>query len=106
VNGLTNESENALPLDESFWDHWHHSKVGIGIPVSEDKTMNVLAVLEDIYYTVDQDTEETKRLIIMMAAILLASKDDQADAVWQEMVISESIINMDQGLQEMLNEKP
>ena len=68
--------------------------------------MNVLAVLEDIYYTVDQDTEETKRLIIMMAAILLASKDDQADAVWQEMVISESIINMDQGLQEMLNEKP
>ena len=100
-----NESESALPLDESFWEHWHHTKVGVGIPVSEDKTMNVLAVLEDIYYTVDKDREEAKRLIIMMAAILLASKDDQADAVWQEMVVSESMIDLDTNLKEILDER-
>jgi hypothetical protein len=100
-----NESENALPLDESFWEHWHHTKVGVGIPVSEDKTMNVLAVLEDIYHTVDINKDEAKRLIIMMAAILLASKDDQADEVWQEMVVSESMIDLDANLKEILNEE-
>ena len=105
MTGLTNESENALPLDESFWDHWHHTKTVVGIPVSEDKTMNVLGVLEDIYHTVDEDKDEAKRLIIMMGAILLASKDDQADAIWQEMVVSESVINMDEGLKELLNEE-
>jgi hypothetical protein len=100
-----NESENALPLDESFWEHWHHTKVGVGIPVSEDKTMNVLAVLEDIYYTVDQNKDEAKRLIIMMAAILLASKDDQAEEIWQEMVVSESMLDLEENLKEILNEE-
>ena len=102
---MTNESGNALPLDESFWEHWHHTKIGVGIPISENKTMNVLAVLEDIYNTVDVDKDEAKRLIIMMAAILLASKDNQANEVWQEMVVSESIINMDKGLEDILNEE-
>lgn len=105
MNGLTNESKNVLPLDESFWEHWHHSKVGVGIPISEDKTMNVLGVLEDIYMTIDRSTEEAKRLIIMMAAILLASKDDQAEAVWQELVVSESMLELEDNLKEILNEE-
>lgn len=105
MNGLTNESENALPLDESFWDYWHNTKTMVGIPVSENKTMNVLGVLEDIYYSVDRDAEETKSLIIMMAAILLASKDDQADAIWQEMVVTESMTAIDKELKEILDEK-
>jgi hypothetical protein len=78
----------------------------VGIPVSDDKMMNVLAVLEDIYNVIDEDTEEAKRLIIMMAAILLASKDGEADAVWLEMVVSESMADLDKGLKEILNEKP
>ena len=78
----------------------------VGIPVSDDKMMNVLAVLEDIYDTIDKDTDEAKRLIIMMAAILLASKDGEADAVWLEMVVSESMADLDKGLKEILNEKP
>lgn len=102
---MTNESENALPLNEEFWEHWHHTKVGVGIPISATKTMNVLAVLEDIYHTVDRDKDEAKRLIVMMAAILLASKDNQAEAIWAEMVVSESVMNMDEGLKDILNEE-
>ena len=104
MNGLTNESENVLPLDSSFWQHWRHTKVVVAIPVSETKNMNVLAVLEDIYDTIDTKPDEAKRMVIMMAAILLASKDDQADAVWQEMVVAESMHNMDKNLKEILNE--
>jgi len=79
---LTNESENALPLDETFWNHIEHSGFTIGIPVSEDKMMNVLEVLHDIYDTIEDDPEEGRKLIIMMAAILVASKDGHADKVW------------------------
>ena len=102
---MTNESENALPLDESFWEHWHHTKIGVGIPVSKNKTMNVLAVLEDIYYTIDKSADEAKRLIIMTAAILLASKDDQAEEIWAEMVVSESMLELDENLKEILDEE-
>ena len=79
---MTNESENALPLDETFWNHIEHSGFTIGIPVSEDKMMNVLEVLHDIYDTIEDDPEEGRKLIIMMAAILVASKDGHADKVW------------------------
>ena len=67
--------------------------------------MNVLAVLEDIYYTIDKSADEAKRLIIMTAAILLASKDDQAEEIWAEMVISESMLELDENLKEILDEE-
>ena len=102
---MTNESENALPLDESFWDHLEHSGYTIGIPVSEDKIMNVNEVLEDIYYTIEEDPEEAQRLIIMMAAILIASKDGMADKVWEEMTVSESMKSLDTEIGKILDEK-
>ena len=102
---MTNESENALPLDETSWDHLEHSGFTIGIPVSEDKIMNVNEVLEDIYYTIEEDPEEAQRLIIMMAAILVASKDGMADKVWEEMTVSESMKSLDKEIGKILNEE-
>jgi hypothetical protein len=92
-------------LDESFWAHLEHSGYTIGIPVSDDKIMNVNEVLEDIYYTIDEDPEEAQRLIIMMAAILIASKDGMADKVWEEMTVSESMKTLDKEIGKILNEE-
>jgi hypothetical protein len=102
---LTNESENALPLDETFWNHIEHSGFTIGIPVSEDKMMNVLEVLRDIYDTIEDDPEEGRKLVIMMAAILVASKDGHADKVWEELSVQESMKDLDITLKEILDEK-
>jgi len=102
---LTNESENALPLDETFWNHIEHCGFTIGIPVSEEKIMNVLEVLRDIYDTIEDDPEEGRKLIIMMAAILVASKDGHADKVWEELSVQESMKDLDITLKEILNEE-
>jgi len=102
---LTNESENALPLDETFWEHIEHSGFTIGIPVSDNKMMNVLEVLHDIYDTINDDPNEGRKLIIMMAAILVASKDGHADKVWEELSVQESMENLDLALKEILDEK-
>ena len=103
---MTNESEDALPLDESFWNHIKHNSFTIGIPVSEDKIMNILEVLHDIYDAINDDPEEGRKLIIMMAAILIASKDGNGDKIWEELSVQESMANFDRGIQEILNEKP
>ncbi len=102
---MTNESENALPLDETFWNHIEHCGFSIGIPVSEHKMMNVLEVLHDIYDTIEQDPDEGRRLVIMMAAILVASKDGHADKVWEELSVQESMKDLDITLKEILDEK-
>ena len=100
------ESDNALPLDSTIWQHIAHMDFTIGIPVSENKTLNILGALEDIYDVVDTDPDEAKQCIIALAAIFVASRHDKADLVWEELSVQESMANFDEGIREILNEKP
>lgn len=106
MNGLTNESENVLPLDSKFWDYARTSEFSIGIPVSDKKLLNIVGALEDIYQTIDKDPEESKECLIMLAAIFVASSMGKADEVWEEFAVRESMQSFDQDLKEILNEKP
>ena len=99
------ESENALPLDSSFWEHCKHLDFTVGIPVSETRTMDVIQVLQDIYETLEDDVEEGKKLVIAMAAILVASKDGKADAIWEELSIQEAMKDVDSHIKDILNEE-
>ena len=67
--------------------------------------MNVLEVLHDIYDTIEDDPDEGRKLIIMMAAILVASKDGHADKVWEELSVQESMKDLDLALKEILDEE-
>ena len=98
------ESENALPLDSSFWEHTKHLDFTVGIPVSENRMMDVIQVLQDIYETIEEDVEEGKKLIIAMAAILVASKDGKADMLWEELSVQEAMRNVDNHIKDILNE--
>jgi hypothetical protein len=106
VNGLTDESKNALPLDNKFWDHARNNEVYIGIPVSDKKMLNIIGALEDIYMTINEDPEESKECLIMLAAIFVASSQGKADEVWEEFAVRESMKSFDTDLKEILNEKP
>ena len=100
------ESDNALPLDSTIWEHIAHMDFTIGIPVSENKTLNILGALEDIYDAIEADPDEAKQCVIALAAIFVASRHDKADLVWEELSVQESMANFDEGIREILNEKP
>ena len=99
------ESDSALPLDSTIWEHIAHMDFTIGIPVSENKTLNILGALEDIYNSIDEDIDEAKQCVIALAAIFVASRHDKADLVWEELSVQESMANFDSGLKEILDEK-
>ncbi len=105
MNGLTNESENALPMDSSIWKHIEHMDMSIGIPVSEEKTLDILAALEDIYTAIDTDPEDAKHCVVALAAIFVASSVGKADIVWQEYAIKEAMETLDESLKEILDEE-
>ena len=100
------ESENALPLDNSFWEHTEHLDFTVGIPVSETRMMDVIQVLRDIYETVEENVEEGKKLIIAMASILVASRYDKDDELWEQFAVEEAMKDFDKHLKGILNEKP
>jgi hypothetical protein len=101
------ESDNALPpLDHTFWEHVDHLDFAIGIPVSEDRLLDVVGALHDIYDAlVEKDIEDAKMCTTALAAILVASKYGKAEEVWEEFSIKEAMTNFDNHMKEILDEK-
>ena len=101
------ESNNALPpLDNKFWEHLKHLEFSIGIPISETKMLNILGALEDIYVALsNDDVEEATHCLTALGALLVASKYDKADEVWEELVVKEAMHNFDKHLREVIDEE-
>ena len=101
------ESENALPLDDSFWDHIEHMDFAIGIPVAEDRMLDIISALRDVYETIcEGELDEAKMCVTALAAILVASKYGKAEEVWEEFSIKEAMRDFDTSIKEILDEKP
>lgn len=100
------ESENALPLDDSFWDHVDTLDFAITIPVSENRMLDIVNALRDIYDTlVEGDIEDAKMCTTALAAILVASRYGKADEVWEEFSVREAMTNIDSHIKEILSEE-
>lgn len=101
------ESENALPLDDSFWDHIEHMDFAIAIPVSDTRMLDIISALRDVYETICKgELDEAKMCVTALAAILVASKYDKAEEVWEEFSIKEAMRDFDTSIKEILDEKP
>ena len=100
------ESESALPLDNSFWEHIEHLDFAIAIPVSNTRMLDVISALRDVYETIcEGELDEAKMCVTALAAILVASKYGKAEEVWEEFSIKEAMSNFDSSLKEILDEE-
>lgn len=93
-------------MDDKFWEHANHLDFDIVIKLSEDKYINILTALHDVYEAIDRDPQEAKFLATSIAGLLLASRYGKTDEVYEEMVVHAAKKSMDQGLRDLLNEKP
>jgi len=100
------ESTSAYPLDSSIWEHIQHMNYSVGIPVSETRVLDILSALHDVYETIAEDPEAAQELLIGLAAILTAVKEDKADTVFEEFMVKDIMQNFDKGIENILNEKP
>jgi CO dehydrogenase/acetyl-CoA synthase delta subunit len=100
------ESESALPLDNSFWEHIEHLDFAIAIPVSDTRMLDIISALRDVYETIcENKLEEAKMCVTALAAILVASKYGKAEEVWEEFSVKEAMSNFDNSMREILDEK-
>jgi CO dehydrogenase/acetyl-CoA synthase delta subunit len=100
------ESESALPLDDSFWEHIEHMDFAIAIPVSDTRMLDIISALRDVYETIcEGELDEAKMCVTALAAILVASKYDKAEEVWEEFSIKEAMRDFDTSIKEILDEK-
>jgi hypothetical protein len=98
------ESEIVLPLDETIWRHVEHMEGSIGIAVTEDKTLDLLGALYDIYHVNIEDQQGAQELLIGLAALLVAAPLGQAEKVWNELRVNEGMKNFELKVKEILDE--
>jgi hypothetical protein len=91
-------------MDDSFWEHADHLDFSMIIQLSESKHLNILHALHDVYLAIDDDPEEAKFLITGIAALMLSSKYNKTDEVFNEIVVQMAKKDMDYELKELLNE--
>jgi hypothetical protein len=98
------ESEIVLPLDENIWEHVANMDGSVGIRLSESRVLDLLGALYDIYHVSKEDINEAQDLLIGLAALLVAAPMDQADKVWEELQVRESMKNFELSIKEVLDE--
>jgi len=98
------ESEKLLPLDDTLWDYVKGIDGTLGIPVSEFKTLDLIGALYDIYWAIKTEDEDAKDLVIALTALLLAAPLGQAERVWEEIVVKDSMKNFELQAKKVLDE--
>lgn len=100
------ESEIVLPLDETIWDMVDNLDASIGIQVTEDKALDLIGALYDVYCCIKDSPKDASDLVIGLAALIIAAPMGQADKVWQELQVNEGMKNFELKAKEVLNEEP
>ena len=98
------ESEKLLPLDDTLWDYVKGIDGTLGIPVSESKTLDLIGAHYDIYWAIKTEDEDAKDLDIALTALLLAAPLGQAERVWEEIVVKDSMKNFELQAKKVLDE--
>lgn len=98
------ESEIVLPLDETIWDYVDKMEGSIGIHISETRVLDLLGALYDVYEVNKTNQVEAQELIIGLTALLVAAPLDQADKVWEELSVRESMKNFELQVKEVLDD--
>ena len=99
------ESNSALPLDKTFWEHIEHIDFAVVIPVAEDRMLNIVDALHDIYNTIcSGDQAKAEKTVTALAAILVASRYGKATEVWEEYSVQEAMAAFDSSLKGVLDD--
>ena len=96
------ESEIAFPLDETIWSHVRHMEGTIAIQVTQDKMLDIMGALYDVYFAYQEDKDEGNALLIGLAALILAAPFGKAEDIWTELQVRDSMKNFEVKAREML----
>ena len=96
------ESEIAFPLDETIWSHVRHMDGTIAIQVTQDKMLDIMGALYDVYFAYQEDKDEGNALLIGLAALILAAPFGKAEEIWTELQVRDSMKNFEVKAREML----
>jgi hypothetical protein len=100
-----NESESvSMDNPEDVWDYIKDNPLLMGLPLSDNKGIDILSALRDVYETSKKNPEGARMLLTLLANILVASAQGEGNEVMEEIIVLDALANMDDDLKEILDE--
>ena len=101
------ESENAfLNNNEEVWDFIKEHPRYIGIPISNNKGLDILNALRDVWIINKTSQEKANNMLTMLAAVLVSAEAGHGDEIVEEVLVQEAMMEFEEQAKEILNERP
>lgn len=99
-----NESENVSLDNEKVWDYIKDNPLLLGLPISDNKGLDLLSAMRDVYLEMDKDVYKAKVLLTLLATVLVATSQGDGDEVIEEVLVQDAMFNLDKELKGVLDE--
>lgn len=101
MNGLEDVSDEV----ERMWQYIKENKRIIGMPVSNTSGLDILNVLRDVYETIDKDPKGAKKMLTLVATVMLSVASGESENLINEIQVSSAMEQFDDSIKEILDEE-
>jgi len=91
--------------NSEVWDFIKDHPRMLGLPISDKQGLDLLSAMRDIYVELDVNVDSAKRMMTMLAGVLIASTQGEGDKIIEEVLVQEAMFNIDDNIKDILNEK-
>lgn len=98
------ESENVSLDNEKVWDYIKDNPLLLGLPISNNKGLDLLSAMRDVYLEMDKDIYKAKVLLTLLATVLVATSQGDGNEVIEEVLVQDAMFNLDKELKGVLDE--
>jgi len=97
--------ENVFRDNDEFWQYVKENPRMVGIPVSENKGLDLLGALRDVREAYKKDTEIGDTMLTLLGTLLMGTANGEGEQMIEEIIVSEAMVDIDNGLKEVLDEE-
>jgi hypothetical protein len=98
------ESENVSLDSLKVWDYIKDNPLILGLPLSDNKGLDLLSAMRDVYLEMDKDIYKAKVLLTLLATVLVASAQGDGEEVIEEVLVQDAMFDLDKELKVILDE--
>ena len=75
------------------------------MPVSNTSGLDILNVLRDVYETIDKDPKGAKKMLTLVATVMLSVASGESENLINEIQVSSAMEQFDDSIKEILDEE-
>ena len=98
------ESINVFQGNDEFWNYVKENSRLVGIPVTDNKGLDLLSALRDVREAYQKNLEMGDTMLTMLGSLLAGIAKGEGEEMLEEVIVSEAMVGFDKHLREVLDE--